>query len=224
MKISAVVRAYNEEAHLGRLVTGLRRQTLQVDEIVVVDSGSSDGTARLARQLGCRVVDIAKEEFTFGRSLNYGCQAAEGDVLLILSAHVYPVFDTFVEELARPLCSGGAQIAYGRQIGDHRTKYSEARIMQQWFPADSIRQQPHPFSNNANAAVRKEVWEELQYDETLTGLEDLDFAKRALDLGHRIDYVAGRPSGTDTAGKRLPTRRSCTRKSSRCPKQSCSRA
>jgi rhamnosyltransferase len=193
MTISAVIRAYNEGDHLGRLLHGLEQQTVPVDEIIVVDSGSSDNTVEIALQAGCRVVTIAKEEFTFGRSLNFGCEAATGDLLLIVSAHVYPVYDTFVEHLSQPLVGGSAAITYGRQVGDHRTKFSEARILQQWFPSESIRNQPHPFSNNANAMVRKDVWSQLRYDERLTGLEDLELAKRALAEGMRIDYVAEAP-------------------------------
>lgn len=193
MRVSAVIRAYNEAAHLPRLLSGLERQTVAVDEVVLVDSGSSDSTVDIAKGAGCRVVHISKEEFTFGRSLNFGCDAAKGDLLLIVSAHVYPVYDTYVEHMVAPFVDGPTAIAYGRQIGDHRTKFSEARIMQQWFPAESIRNQPHPFSNNANAIVRKDVWARLRYDERLTGLEDLDLAKRALSEGLRIDYVAEAP-------------------------------
>ncbi|MCX6406101.1 MAG: glycosyltransferase family A protein [Propionibacteriales bacterium] len=193
MTVTAVVRAYNEEAHLGRLLHGLKQQTVPVDEVIVVDSGSTDRTVEIAELGGCRVVHIAQEEFTFGRSLNFGCDAAKGDLLLILSAHVYPVYDSFVENMVAPFGEPSTAIAYGRQVGDHRTKYSEARIMRQWFPSESIRNQPHPFCNNANAMIRKDVWSQLRYDETLTGLEDLDMAKRALAGGRRIDYVAEAP-------------------------------
>ncbi|MFL6088525.1 MAG: glycosyltransferase family 2 protein [Aeromicrobium sp.] len=193
MSITAVIRAYNEGEHIGRLLTGLQQQTMRVDEVVVVDSGSSDNTVAVAESFGARVVSIAKEAFTFGRSLNYGCDAAKGELLLIVSAHVYPVYDTFVERLAEPFNDSRVAIAYGRQVGDHRTKYAESRVMAKWFPEQSIQNQSHPFSNNANAIVRKDTWNELRYDERLTGLEDLDFAKRALQRGLRIDYVAEAP-------------------------------
>lgn len=193
MRVSAVIRAYNEGAHIGRLLQGLERQTKQLDEVIVVDSGSSDDTVAIARRHGARIVTIAKEEFSFGRSLNYGCEAAEGDLLLLVSAHVYPIYDTYVEHMVAPFETAQTAIAYGRQVGDHRTKYSESRVMMKWFPEESIKNQSHPFSNNANAMIRKEVWDKLRYDESLTGLEDLDMAKRALDLGLRIDYVADAP-------------------------------
>jgi glycosyltransferase involved in cell wall biosynthesis len=191
--LTVVIRAYNEANHLGRLLHGLGRQTVRADEIVLVDSGSNDGTVAIAERGGCRIVHIAKEDFTFGRSLNYGCEAAKGELLLMVSAHVYPVYDTYIEQLVNAFDASDTAIAYGRQVGDHRTAYAESRIMTKWFPEISIRNQGHPFSNNANCAVRKSVWQELRYDERLTGLEDLDFAKRAIDQGMRIDYVAEAP-------------------------------
>lgn len=81
-------------------------------------------------------------------------------------------------------------VTYGRQIGNELTKYSEHRLFAKWFPEISDINQHHPFCNNANAAVRKSVWKEYKYDETLTGLEDLDFAKRVQRDGHQISYVA----------------------------------
>lgn len=193
MSVSVVIRAYNEAAHIGRLLRGLERQTTPPDEVILVDSGSADNTVEIAKSFGARVVTIAKEDFSFGRSLNYGCDAAKGDLLLIVSAHVYPIYDTYIEHLVAPFAAADTAIAYGRQVGDHRTKYSESRVMSKWFPEQSIRNQGHPFSNNANAVIRRDIWSRLRYNEHLTGLEDLDMAKRALELGMRIDYVAEAP-------------------------------
>ena len=65
--------------------------------------------------------------------------------------------------------------------------------MARWFPSHSVSAQRHPFCNNANAAIRRSLWEEQPYDEGLTGLEDLDWAKRALDRGKLLSYVAEAP-------------------------------
>lgn len=188
--VSVVIRAFNEGQHLGRLISGLNQQTVQPDEIIVVDSGSTDDTVKIALDSGCRVVNIPKEEFSFGRSLNYGCDTATGDILLIVSAHVYPIHDTYLEHIIRPFEDGVTDVSYGRQIGDHRTKFSESRIMLQWFPEESIWDQGHPFSNNANAAVRRSTWASHRYNEELTGLEDLEFANRVIAGGGRVAYVA----------------------------------
>jgi rhamnosyltransferase len=191
--VSAVIRAYNEAEHIGRLLEGLENQTVKPDEIIVVDSGSSDDTVAIAKAAGCVIEHIAKSEFSFGRALNRGCAAANGDILLIASAHVYPVYDTYVEHLTGAFDRDRVAIAYGRQVGDERTKFSESRVMTRWFPAHNIWDQGHPFSNNANAAVLRSVWQEIPYDETLTGLEDLDFAKKVIAGGNKIAYVADSP-------------------------------
>jgi rhamnosyltransferase len=192
-RVSAVIRAYNEGERIGRLLKGLEQQTVKLDEIILVDSGSTDDTVAIAEAAGCNIVHIAKREFSFGRALNRGCAAASGDILLFASAHVYPVYDTHVEHIVSAFDRDGVAIAYGRQVGDERTKFSESRVMLKWFPNQNIWDQDHPFSNNANAAVLKSVWQESPYDETLTGLEDLDFAKKALEKGYKIAYVADAP-------------------------------
>jgi rhamnosyltransferase len=192
-QVSAVIRAYNEAKHIGRLLEGFEQQTVKPDEIVLVDSGSTDDTVAIAKAAGCRIVHIDKSEFSFGRALNRGCAAATGDILLFASAHVYPLYNTHVEHLVSAFDRDGIAIAYGRQVGDERTKFSESRVMLKWFPNHNIWDQRHPFSNNANAAVLKSVWQESPYDEALTGLEDLDFAKKALAKGFKIAYVADAP-------------------------------
>lgn len=192
-RVSAVIRALNEGKHLGRLLRGFEQQTVKPDEIILVDSGSTDDTVAIGEAAGCTIVHIAKNEFSFGRALNRGCDAATGDILLFASAHVYPVYDTYLEHLLSAFDRQDVAIAYGRQVGDARTKFSESRVMLKWFPTENIWDQGHPFSNNANAAVLKSLWQKSRYDETLTGLEDLDFARKAIDSGHKIAYVADAP-------------------------------
>ncbi len=48
----------------------------------------------------------------------------------------------------------------------------------------------HPFCNNANAAIRRALWQQHPYDETLSGLEDLAWANWAIAQGLRLAYVA----------------------------------
>jgi glycosyltransferase involved in cell wall biosynthesis len=192
-RTSVIIRCFNEERHIGRLLSGLVRQTRPPDQIIVVDSGSTDATLAIASRFPVEIHSIEPERFSFGRSLNIGCRAGSGDLLLFASAHVYPVYDTWLTELTAPFADAEVALAYGRQEGNGQTRYSEQRVMARWFPATSVARQDHPFSNNANAAIRRSVWESQPYDEDLTGLEDLDWAKRALAAGHAISYVASAP-------------------------------
>ncbi|WP_416672062.1 glycosyltransferase family 2 protein [Egbenema bharatensis] len=172
-KCSIVIRCYNEEQHIGRLLSGLVQQTVQDIEMIVVDSGSTDATVAIASQYPIKLVSIRPEDFSFGRSLNLGCEAATGEFIVIASAHVYPVYKDWLEQLLKPFASPDIALVYGKQRGNEITKYSEHQVFATWFPDRSNPHQSHPFCNNANAAIRRLLWEQVPYDETLTGLEDL---------------------------------------------------
>jgi glycosyltransferase involved in cell wall biosynthesis len=189
MNCSIVIRAYNEEKHIGRLLEGIRQQTIKDVEIVLVDSGSTDGTVSVAESFGARVVRIPSAEFTFGRSLNFGVQAATREFIVIASAHVYPVYPDWIESLLSPFENEQVALTYGKQRGYEGSQYSEHQIFHQWYPNASKPDQETAFCNNANAAIRKSFWEMNPYDETLTGLEDLAWAKWAKEKGYKISYV-----------------------------------
>ena len=191
--LSIVIRCLNEEQGIGRLLSGIAAQTVKPDQVVLVDSGSTDGTLEIARRHEVEIHTIDPTEFSFGRSLNKGIAAARGDVVVFASAHVYPVYDTWLEHLTKPFEDSTVALAYGRQVGGPTTPYSESQIMATWFPADSNPRQEHPFANNANAAIRRTEWATIPYDEELTGLEDLDWASKALERGAGIAYVAEAP-------------------------------
>lgn len=190
MNCSLVIRAYNEEKHLPRLLEGVARQTVRDVEAILVDSGSTDSTVSIAESFGARTVRIRPEEFTFGRSLNLGVRAATRELVVIASAHVYPVYPDWLETLLRPFEDEKIALAYGKQRGPKTAHFSEQQIFHQWYPDQSQPRQRTAFCNNANAAIRKSLWERHPYDETLTGLEDLAWAKWAKEQGYEIAYVA----------------------------------
>ena len=189
-RLSVVIRSFNEERHIGRLLTGIMRQTVSTPQIVLVDSGSTDATVAIASRYPVEVVTIRPDEFTFGRSLNRGIAATTGDIVVLASAHVYPRYDDWLAQLVAPFADPKVSLTYGKQRGDDVTKFSEHQIFRSWFPDQSNSNQTTPFCNNANAAIRRSVWTSVRYDEALTGLEDIDWGRRVLDRGERIAYVA----------------------------------
>jgi glycosyltransferase involved in cell wall biosynthesis len=189
-RVSVIVRCYNEREHIGRLLYGVFEQTVEDVEVLLVDSGSTDGTLEVARQYPIDdVVYISPETFSFGRALNYGIEAASGEFCVFASAHVYPTRRDWLETLLERFEEDVA-LVYGKQRGDERTKFSEQQVFRRWFPDHDIERQETPFCNNANAAIRRSVWETHRYDESLPGLEDLDWAKRVRADGWEISYAA----------------------------------
>ncbi len=190
VRTSIVVRALNEAEHLPRLFESLQQQTEPVDEIVLVDSGSTDDSVRIGETYGASIVHIPPGDFTFGGALNIGCERAKGDILIFASAHVYPTSDHWIERLVAPFEDPAVGLSYGGQTGDDGSNYSEVQLLADWFPPESDLDQKHPFCNNANCAVRRTIWERHPYDETLTGLEDIAFGRHVLADGAKIAYVA----------------------------------
>ena len=187
-KCSIIIRSYNEEQHIERLLCGITEQQEKDVEIIIVDSGSNDATLDIAQRFSAKIVIIKQKEFSFGRALNKGCCYANGKYLVFASAHVYPVYKDWLTELIAPFKDDKIALVYGKQSGDSKTKYSEHQIFRRWFPTDSNMKQDNPFCNNANAAIRRELWDKVKYDEELTGLEDLDWSNKVMGLGYSIAY------------------------------------
>jgi glycosyltransferase involved in cell wall biosynthesis len=188
--VSVVIRAYNEEKHIGRLLTGIVQQTLDDVEIVLVDSGSTDATVSIASRYPVRIVTINPAEFTFGRALNVGIEAARGEFSVITSAHCYPVYPDWLEQLLKPFDDPDVGLTYGKQRGGDSNQYSEHQFFRKYFPDVSQPRQGHPYAHNANAAIRRALWERQPYNEHLTGLEDLAWSSWLKTEGYAVAYVA----------------------------------
>lgn len=86
--ISVLIPAYNEAAYIGSTIQSVREALASLEgacEIIVVDDGSTDDTASVARKSGARVLALAENQGK-GRAMNHGISAVTGEVLLLLDA------------------------------------------------------------------------------------------------------------------------------------------
>ena len=192
MLTSIIIRTLNEQKHLGELLDGISEQekTTTEVEVVIVDSGSTDKTLNIAKSHNCKIKHISQPDFTFGRSLNYGCDFSNGDILVFISGHCIPVDDQWLDNLIAPLLDGTTNYVYGRQQAHGSTKFSEKCHFEKCFPNYSKLPQTGFFCNNANAALTREAWKKYSFDEELTGLEDMHLAKQIIKDGDQIAYIA----------------------------------
>lgn len=189
-RCSIIIRAFNEQQHIGRLLSGIEQQSVDSREVILVDSGSTDATLAIASRFPVHIIELPPQEFTFGHALNVGCSHANGEYLVFASAHVFPVFPDWLEQMLRPFEDPRVALVYGKQRGLGSSRFSEQQLFERLYPNRSNASQRHPICNNANAAVQRELWVERPYNEQLPGLEDVEWAKWALDSGHLLAYSA----------------------------------
>lgn len=106
-KISIVLSCYNYESYVGMAIESALRQTYPSVEIVVVDDGSTDGSADIIARYAERVISIRQENQGHVCALNRGYQASTGDVVAFLDADDL-LAPTMTEEIARvwvPACA-----------------------------------------------------------------------------------------------------------------------
>ena len=116
--ISVVIPVKDGGADLVRCLDAIARQEVDDEvEIVIVDSGSSDGSVEIARARGARVHEIPPEEFNHGRTRNLGAGLASGDVLAFTSQDAFAADERWLSRLVAPLRAGRAVAGvYGRQL------------------------------------------------------------------------------------------------------------
>jgi glycosyltransferase involved in cell wall biosynthesis len=185
--ISVVIRAKNESAWLSRCLTAIKSQTLPA-EILVVDNESSDGSHELYRRHGCTVLPLSDAEWSFGRALNRGIAACSGEYVALLSAHCIPLNDMWLYRLAANFRHPHTAGVYGRQEPLPDSTDFDKRDLWTTFGVERRVQRKDFFFHNANAMIRRGVWERIPFDETLSGVEDQAWAREVVAAGHTLIY------------------------------------
>jgi rhamnosyltransferase len=183
-RISVIVRAKNKVDTIGDTLAALRRQSVPA-EVVVVDSGSTDGTLRVAEQWADRVLEIPAASFSYGGALNAGAEAARAPVHAALSAHCVPVCDTWLEDSLRryersDVAATNANVADPLGVPIEGTYFQSIE--------DVVVDPTWGYSNHAST-WRADVWAELPFREDLGACEDKEWSWRVLAAGWTIAYA-----------------------------------
>ena len=180
---------------------GLRRQRLEPQQVLIVDSSSTDGTRELAQSAGYRVLSIARSEFDHG-----GTRQAAADLLQTANILVYLTQDAIlanedaIVQLSRPFEDPSIGAAFGRQLPRVGAGPIEAHARNFNYPAESrVRSLADRdtvgfkaiFFSNSFGAYRRTALEQVGGFPTGSNFgEDTVVAARLLKNGWRIAYVA----------------------------------
>ncbi len=188
--ISIVVPAYNNQKAIEPCLDALLRQTAPRDtfEIIVVDDGSTDDTARVAEAHGVSV--IRQPNRGPGAARNTGAQHAAGETIIFVDADSEPD-ERFVEKLAAPFCD--PEIAGAS--GEKKTRQTNlwARFVQAEYDFKYERIAAHPtidFVDSSTAAYRRKVFlGNGGFDTMMMEAEDTELSFRLSERGYKMVLV-----------------------------------
>jgi rhamnosyltransferase len=182
---SIIIRAKNEEALVGEVLTAVYEQTVRDVEVILVDSGSTDRTLEIARTFPLKIIEIRPEVFTYGRALNIGCEAAEGEFLVFVSAHAVPLTKKWLACLLSHFDDANVAGVWGKETRN-KTDLPKEQVVRQSL--EMFLSNLHFGLSNANAAIRSDVWRLYAFDELLPYTEDKEWALRVLKAGYTVVF------------------------------------
>ncbi len=127
MKISAIIPAYNEAERIGAVIQPLRDSAL-IDEIIVVDDGSTDNTAEQAGQFAVKVISLS---YNKGKAvaMDEGVKATQNDTLLFLDADLVGLTTAHIDNLIRTYNKDNVDMAIGIFSTGRLTSLSGQRVI-----------------------------------------------------------------------------------------------
>lgn len=210
-KVSVLLPTYNAGHDLHQVLQHIHaQQGIREIEVIVIDSGSDDGTRELAAEYGAKVHDIRKEEFNHGETRNLAASLASGEYLVFLSQDAIPVGQHSIYGLVSAMrTDAGIAAATSRQV-----PRSDADVFACWqlwyytnkimaiesdrvescgrngfFKLPSLERRRMAQIDNVFSCVRRDVFEQFRY-RRLPYAEDLDLGIRLLDAGHKIAFLS----------------------------------
>lgn len=190
-RIAIIIRTRNEEIYIGDVLKEISAQNFDGNEVnvVVVDTESSDATPDIVRTYGARLINISKNDFSFGRALNLGIKAVlDHDIIVSISGHCIPNSSDWLMSLLEPIISGRTELCFGAHIGADFVRTSERNYFKHKFRLKEGPARAQNF-NNGNSAFLLDVWRKYNFNEQLGAQEDIDFATAAEVNGYNIYFL-----------------------------------
>ena len=187
-KCSIIIRTKNEERWIGSCLSSVFNQTYKNIEVIVVDNESTDRTLEKTSKYP-EIKYVTIKDYLPGASLNVGIEASSGDYIVCLSGHCIPVDEYWIERLVTTLEEDDSYAGvYGRQEPMSFSTPADKRDMLLVFGLDRRVQQRDSFFHNANSILRRELWEQVPFDDEITNIEDRIWGQEMLNLGYRLVY------------------------------------
>lgn len=200
MSVSVILPTLNAAGEIAALLAALMDQTQPPEEILVVDSGSTDGTAELARAHGARVMSVPRDQFDHGGTRDAALRQTTGEFVLFLTQDALPADERYIEQLLEPFADERIAAVSGRQLPRPDARPYVRAVQQYRYPAQSRKwglEEREALGIRAYhlsdvcSAYRRSAYEAVGgFPHPLPTNEDMLIAAAFLDSGYRLAYCA----------------------------------
>ena len=188
--VSIIMRSFNEAWALRETLPALAAQNRKRWELIVIDSGSTDGSMDLFRQFRPRhLVQIPHPEYNPARVMNQGMALACSNFAIFLNADATPQGTDWLGRLVTALMEPQVAAVFGRQIPRPDCKAVFAHDYERCFGSNRESAKWEHFFSMASSGIRKDVWAKRGFNERMQYSEDDEFARCCLAQGYRVVYV-----------------------------------
>jgi rhamnosyltransferase len=187
--VTIIIRSFNEGWALRETLPALKHQDYAPWELVVFDSGSSDGSVELIRQANPRhFVQIEPQQYNPSRVMNRAMELAQSEYAVFLNADATPQGPHWLGPLVQALQDPQTAAVFGRQIPRPDSQAVFAHDYERCFgPKRESRRWPHFFSM-ASSGLRKDIWAKRGFLEKLQYSEDDEYTRWCRAQGYRVVY------------------------------------
>ena len=188
-KITIVMRCFNEAWALRETLAALRDQEFQAWELIAFDSGSTDGSVELLRAAQPKqLIQLLPHDYQPGRVLNAGMELAGSDRVIFLNADATPQGRNWLRPLVEALADPEVAAVFGRQIPRPGCAAVFAHDYDRCFGATRESERWDHFFSMVSSGLRKDVWSQRGFLETMQYSEDDEYTRWACAAGYRIAY------------------------------------
>jgi rhamnosyltransferase len=198
VEISILIPAKDEALNIRTCLDAVFAQASNAEfEVILVDSGSTDGTPDIVQGYPVRLYQIPAKEFHHAGTRNYLARLSRGKYLVYLNADAFPASSNWLNSLLSNFADPTVGAVYGRHLPKEdcnlerqvvlSAMYGEHRVVKEKSRRHELGYRYYHLST-VNAAFRRDIWESTGFPEELKIYEDVGIAKRILDAGWKIVY------------------------------------
>ena len=188
--VSIIMRSFNEAWALKGTLPALAAQDFKSWELIVIDSGSTDGSQELIRAMQpAHFVQITPQEYNPSRVMNQGMKLAKSEFGIFINADATPQGTNWLRPLVNALQNPKTAACFGRQIPRPDCQAVFANDYDRCFGPNRESAKWEHFFSMVSSGLRKDVWSQHGFREDLQYAEDDEYTRWCKAQGYAVAYV-----------------------------------